>query len=90
MRAIIIVASGFVVLLAFIFVSRAMSDNNRATMGKAALLFLPLWLFAGSYTLWKGVSYAGYSVVEEAPLFIIIFGLPAALAVYLWRKFSSK
>lgn len=90
MRTIIIAASGFILLFAFVFVGRAMSDNNRASMGKAALVFLPLWLFAGSYNLWVGVSHAGYSVVEEAPLFVIIFGLPAALAVYLWRKFSSK
>ncbi len=89
MRAIVILASGFFLLLIIVFVSRAMSDNNRGTMARAALLFLPLWLFAGSYTLWRGVSYAGYSVVEEAPLFLIIFGLPAALAIYLWRKFSN-
>lgn len=90
MRAILIVASGFLLLFTFVFVSRAMSNNNRATMAKATLLFLPLWIFAGSYNLWVGVSHAGYSVVEEAPLFVIIFGLPAVLAVYLWRKFSSK
>ena len=90
MRTIIIIASGFAVLFVFVFVSRAMSDNNRVATAKAALFFLPLWLLAGSYNLWVGVSHAGYSVVEEAPLFIIIFGLPAALAVFLWRKFSNK
>ncbi len=90
MRVILVVASGFFLLFIFVFVSRAMSDGNRTAMAKAALVFLPLWLFAGSYNLWVGVSHAGYSVVEEAPLFIIIFGLPAALAVYLWRRFSNK
>ncbi len=90
MRAIIIIASGFFVLFVFILVSRARSDNNKAAVAKAALVFLPLWLLAGSFALWKGVSYAGYSAVEEGPLFIIIFGLPAALAFYLWRKFSGK
>ena len=42
----------------------------------------------GGVNLWIGVSEAGYSVTDEAPIFVGIFGVPAATAAVLWRKFS--
>ena len=38
--------------------------------------------------MYIGVSSAGYSVAEELPIFLVIFALPAAAAVFLWWKFS--
>jgi hypothetical protein len=36
--------------------------------------------------LWVGVSKAGYAVSDELPIFLLIFGLPAVVAVFLkWR-----
>jgi hypothetical protein len=36
--------------------------------------------------MWVGVARAGYSVAEELPIFLLIFGVPAALAILLkWR-----
>jgi hypothetical protein len=34
------------------------------------------------------VSRAGYSIADEAPIFVVIFAVPAALAGYLWWTFS--
>jgi len=34
------------------------------------------------------VSRAGYSIADEAPIFVVIFAVPAALAGYLWWMFS--
>lgn len=30
--------------------------------------------------MWVGVAHAGYSVREEAPILLIVFALPAAVA----------
>ena len=50
-----------------------------------AKLFLPLWLVAAGVNLWIGVTRAGYSIADEAPVFLIVFGVPAAVAlVALW------
>jgi hypothetical protein len=32
------------------------------------------------------VSRAGYTVLEELPIFLLIFALPAPLAAYVWWK----
>jgi len=32
------------------------------------------------------VSRAGYTVLEELPIFLLIFAHPAALAAYVWWK----
>jgi hypothetical protein len=36
--------------------------------------------------MWVGVARAGYSVAEELPIFLLIFGVPAAAAILIkWR-----
>jgi hypothetical protein len=36
--------------------------------------------------MWVGVARAGYSVSEELPIFLLIFGLPGAVAIFLkWK-----
>lgn len=54
----------------------------------AAKVFLPLWLFAALFNMWVGVARAGYSVREELPIFLLIFALPAAVALFIWWRFS--
>ncbi len=54
-------------------------------LANAAKLFLPLWLIAAGINLWVGVSKAGYSVAEEAPVFMVVFLVPTAVALLvLW------
>ena len=37
--------------------------------------------------MWVGVTRAGYSVAEEAPIFLVVFVVPAAVALFiLWRS----
>jgi len=49
---------------------------------------ISIWLIAAAINLWIGVARAGYCVAEEFPIFLLIFGLPAAVALLLWWKFS--
>jgi hypothetical protein len=36
--------------------------------------------------MWIGVSRAGYSIADELPIFLLIFGVPAVAAALLkWR-----
>lgn len=51
--------------------------------------FLILWALAAALNMYIGVSHAGYSIAEETPIFLIIFGIPAALAL-LWARRSSN
>jgi hypothetical protein len=36
--------------------------------------------------MWLGVSKVGYSVAEEIPFFLIVFAVPAAVALVIWRR----
>lgn len=51
-------------------------DVHRATR-----LFILLWLLVSVGNLLVGVLYAGYGWGEEAAIWILVFGAPAAVAV---------
>jgi hypothetical protein len=34
------------------------------------------------------VAKAGYSVAEEAPIFALVFAVPAAVALFVWWHYS--
>jgi hypothetical protein len=47
---------------------------------------LPLWLVGPGINMYIGVKRAGYSASAEAPIFLIVFGVPAAVALFAWAK----
>jgi hypothetical protein len=55
-------------------------------MTTAVLVFLPLWLIGATINMWIGVTQAGYSVAAEAPIFLIVFGVPAVAAFFTWMR----
>ena len=76
MHTVKVIACGLVLLTLCLVFGRA----------AGAKLFLPLWLVAAIVNLWIGVSRAGYTVADEAPVFLIVFGVPAAVALAaLWQ-----
>jgi hypothetical protein len=75
MHTIKVIAGGFVLLALCLLIG-----------AKAVEVFIPLWLVAAGINMWVGVSKAGYSVAEEAPIFLLVFAAPTAVAVLLlWR-----
>ena len=54
----------------------AIRDVRRATR-----LFVLLWLVVSIGNLLVGVLYAGYGWGEEAAIWILVFGVPVAVAV---------
>jgi hypothetical protein len=55
-------------------------------VGTAALVFVPLWLVGAAINMYIGVTRAGYSVAAETPIFAIVFGVPAAVALFAWMR----
>ena len=52
----------------------------------AALVFIGLWFIAAAVNMYIGVTRAGYSFMEELPIFLLIFGAPAVVAAILrWK-----
>ncbi len=57
-----------------------------AALPTAALVFLPLWFIGAGVNMAIGVRKAGYTVAEEAPVFLLVFAIPALVALLLrWR-----
>ena len=83
MRTAVIIALGFVGLGIFVFAPRLLGRPEWSVAG--AKIFIALWLAAALVNLWLGVR-AGYTVLEELPIFLLIFALPSALAAYVWWK----
>ena len=48
---------------------------------RATRLFLILWLIVSIVNLLVGVFHAGYGWAEEAAIWLLVFGLPATIAL---------
>jgi hypothetical protein len=59
---------------------------STAGIAFAAKCFVPVWLLIAAVNMWVGVSHAGYTVRQEAPILVLVFAVPAAVAAVLaWR-----
>ena len=84
MHTIKIILAGLA-LLAICLVLGRFSGSSRG-MSIATLIFLPLWLLIAAGNMYFGVKGAGYSVTEELPVFLLVFALPALMAMLLrWK-----
>jgi hypothetical protein len=88
MRTMIIVLGGLLLLGLALLIARWTGGSGAGPMVSAAKAFLPIWLVVALVNMWMGVARAGYSVAEELPIFLLIFAVPAAVAVFLWWKLS--
>jgi hypothetical protein len=82
MHTITVIGSGLL-LLGFLLLTCAWAGIGVA---RGALVFIPIWLALSVLNLWLGVSRAGYSVMDELPIFLVVFGVPVILALAaLWH-----
>jgi hypothetical protein len=86
MRTAIIILGGLALLGVLSLAGWRFGAGARVVL--AAQIFIPIWLIAALINMWIGVAKAGYSVAEELPIFIAIFAIPAAVAAFVWWKFS--
>jgi hypothetical protein len=84
MHTIIVLAIGFGLLVLCALVGRAFGGTSGTAT--AALVFLPLWFIGAGINMYIGVKRAGYSIAEEAPIFLVVFAIPAAAALFWWWR----
>lgn len=82
MHSIMVMAGGVVLLLCGQLLARF---TGIVSQTQAALYFVPLWLLITTDDMWAGVQ-AGYSLTKELPVFLLVFTVPALLALALWRQ----
>ena len=86
MRTPLFLLAGFLLLAAALLLGRLFSSNYPGATLTATTAYVALWLIIAGVNMWVGVAKAGYSVAEELPIFLLIFAVPAAVAVLLkWK-----
>jgi len=91
MRTIMVIVSGLVLLAGCVALGRwTAATDPAAGMVRGARLFLPLWLVAAGVNLWTGVEVAGYSLANEAPVFLVVFAVPALVALLVARAARAR
>ena len=88
MHTIVVIGGGFLILGVSLLLGRAVGGHESAQLARVALVFIPVWFALSLLNLWVGVSRAGYSASEEAPVFLAVFALPALSAAFVWWKWS--
>jgi hypothetical protein len=85
-RTLIILLGGLVLWAACLGVARLVATASPSASTAATVAFVAIWFVAAAVNMWLGVAHAGYSFQEELPIFLLIFLLPAAVAVIVkWR-----
>ena len=89
MHTVMVIGGGLVLLAIFLLVGRSLGGGSTAAAAKAAFWFMPAWFVAAAANLYIGTQH-GYSVAEELPIGLVVFGVPAAIAALFWRRFSRR
>lgn len=82
----VMVIGGGVVLLGLFLLFGKLWGGAQPDYALAAKFFVPVWLAVTLVNMWVGVTKAGYSVREELPILVLVFAVPALLALLIaWR-----
>lgn len=86
MRTALFLVAGLLLLAGSLLLGRLFSTNYPGATGAATAAYVAFWFVIAGANMWVGVARAGYSVAEELPIFLLIFAVPAAVAIVLkWK-----
>lgn len=83
MRTVIIICGGLALLASCLGTAKLVANFSASSTTTATTAFIVLWFLTAATNMWVGVARAGYSFQEELPVFLVIFLLPAAVAVFV-------
>jgi len=87
MRTVVIIVVGFVLWGGCLGVAKLVASASSSAMTTATVAFVGIWCVVAAANMWIGVSQAGYSLLAELPIFLLIFLLPSAVAIFVKWKF---
>ena len=87
MRTDLFLLAGFLLLGTCVILARLFSSSYPAASVVSTVVFLVLWLAITAFNMRVGVARAGYAAAEELPIFLLLFAVPAVVAVILKWKF---
>ena len=85
MRTVLIILGGIILWAVITGIARLFHHQANSSW-KPVGIFAAIWLLVTSWNVWVGVTQAGYTVLEELPIFLVTFLLPVAVAVLTKRN----
>lgn len=86
MRTLLFLLAGFLLVGTSFILGKLFIETFPKAGTWATVLFVLVWFAVAAANLTAGVTRAGYTFVEELPIFLLIFGLPAACMLLLrWK-----
>jgi hypothetical protein len=86
MRTFMFLSAALLLLATCLLLARLFSADYPDAFRVATIGYVVFWLVIAAFNMWVGVTRAGYSAAEELPIFLLIFGVPAIIAIVLnWR-----
>jgi hypothetical protein len=87
MRTLLFLLAGFLLMGGFLLLGKLFAGHYPDSARVAMVAFIVVWFVIAAANMWLGVAKAGYSVAEELPIFLLIFGGPAVVAMLLKWQF---
>jgi len=87
MRTLFIVFGGLTLLFVFVLVSRLINRTGGGAGG--ARVFIWVWGLVAAANAVIGVIRAGISPLIELGVFLVVFGVPAAIAWFIAKKLGK-
>jgi hypothetical protein len=90
MHTLKVIFGGILLLGVCLLLGRWIGSAAAAVVATTVKYFLVLWLVATLVNMWVGVNKAGYSVKDETPVALLVFAVPAIVAIVIWWRFSAS
>ena len=90
MHTLKVIFGGFLLLGLCLLLGHWIGGAAATVVATTIKCFLVLWLAVTLANMWVGVSQAGYSIKDEAPVALLVFAAPAIVAIVIWWKFSAS
>lgn len=86
MHTLMVIAGGLLLLGVFLWAGYIRAGRSRQGLVQACTIFFPVWLAATLVNMTIGVVSAGYTIMQELPIQLVVFAVPAGAAgLILWR-----
>lgn len=89
MRTMLIIIGGLLLLGVFMGIGRVVGSGRPRAYGVSFALFAAAWTILAAANMWVGISRAGYSFMEELPIFLVIVLVPVACGYSLQRRLGD-
>ncbi len=89
MRTLVVIVGGIILWAVVTGIARLFHKQTSRSW-TPVIIFAALWLVITGWNVWVGVTQAGYTVMQELPIFLLTYSLPITVAVVVKRNLDKR